>query len=1304
MPPDVANMVEVITMGLAVTSPSSIVEDSNTVSIETLSHENEALDTLKEAFLDDTSSPSATDILKMALSESLPPESRKVAISLGFPSRTAPPSLTIGKPSPGLGEIYSPRPAEYIVSIEHFSAMDPSSSKTDILTSSSGLLITRPPEIQEPSVFAETSPNIDSPRKTTETTPTELPELPFGPFPKDASEITSPSIHDDASDSFSEAMNFCSPEGEDVSDFAKGQSDMPVFSSDANDSTITTQVGDMDSVQPSEVNIQNDLASTEDTSGLNFGAMELSPSGGGVISEALKDQPSMDSSSPETALANMTSEVVKDKSSDLHEATISDHLTSREEASGIVPETLEHCPSNEGVQSEFKEDKPNVNSAFSEALHASLFSEIIHRAEAQEAVISNYSSSAERSFDALPEALKFCPSEGNFQPDFTKDPPIPPLSEAVHTQMTSAMNEMIPIGSPETILPNHLTSAENPSNTIFSSPEVGTINKVDGVLESVLKEVIELNRSCQVANDCDPACLEFLDAKVKNAPVETNSTEVLHLDSTATLHTISPGEDSTLCAPEESNVVSSPLDEKPDCEKHFEFTEVPSDVNFRLLAPGELNKESENIENSLPNSPELSPDSELNSGGEAASRVPDSSMITDDSTVYVGLTELQGHGITMFIHSALAGDDISNAPESVDTTTTNILNTIYSAENLDPKSPSGTIDISPVVVERSEMIRRGMEGQTSSASTSPLSSPTISITNMDFDFESGEITTPNAPDLGLPDAAIPNMELSIVDSTTISDIFDSNVGAAGEQFASKSPPNNSFLFPGDRDLGSEFDETKFTESSGLFSSVSEHMGMRMSSPEIKAEPMSVDDLPYLDILPSVTTSSSTSPEPTEPPSSMVKGEEVLSEVLLDTIPLADIHSLTMVGEDIRAISSEIKLESHSVDVAHYDEFHNIRKKSVSKSPRKRVHFAIEGEKEVQQPPAKKLRQEVFATCDVPQLKTEAENFPEENAVAPFDVPQLSNPNDTTRTMISPPSSPVELYLNIVKTEVTDVEACGSSFSIVQSPHSSIDRTSEGQKMLPISTSNFTEIPGPKVKMNPANDTVELRVGPSGKCILAHKHILSKSPFFASLLSQYPNLKESLHAYHFRHFDTYAFATVVHWLYHGDIRFIAEEYKADDIFNTTHMVKVYCLCQKLQLRSLQNLAIELLGHGYLKNNSAPTIEEIDIAYSGTEQSSTIRFYLATWAQYREHVPLQIYMMARPWDQARFKILCQKHSDLSITVENLNKSTGSLEKKSINPQVHPICWYHDHLEGESCGVANQTFQTACSGIRFRISEPI
>jgi hypothetical protein len=222
--------------------------------------------------------------------------------------------------------------------------------------------------------------------------------------------------------------------------------------------------------------------------------------------------------------------------------------------------------------------------------------------------------------------------------------------------------------------------------------------------------------------------------------------------------------------------------------------------------------------------------------------------------------------------------------------------------------------------------------------------------------------------------------------------------------------------------------------------------------------------------------------------------------------------------------------------------------------------------------------------------------------------------------------------------------------------------------------------------------------------LAHKHILSKSPFFASLLSQYPNLKESPHAYHFRHFDTYAFATVVHWLYHGDIRFIAEEYKADDIFNTTHMIKVYCLCQKLQLRSLQNLAIELLGHGYLKNNSAPTIEEIDIAYSGTEQLSAIRFYLATWAQYREHVPLQIYMMARPWDQARFKILCQKHSDLSITVENLNKSTGSLEKKSINPQVHPICWYHDHLDGESCGVANQTFQTACGGIRFRVSEPI
>jgi hypothetical protein len=82
-----------------------------------------------------------------------------------------------------------------------------------------------------------------------------------------------------------------------------------------------------------------------------------------------------------------------------------------------------------------------------------------------------------------------------------------------------------------------------------------------------------------------------------------------------------------------------------------------------------------------------------------------------------------------------------------------------------------------------------------------------------------------------------------------------------------------------------------------------------------------------------------------------------------------------------------------------------------------------------------------------------------------------------------------------------------------------------------------------------------------------------------------------------------------------------------------------------------------GSWVLENNSALTIEEIDIAYSQIEQSSVLRIYMATWACYREHAPLQKYMMAGPWDRDQFKHLCKKHPDLSKDMESLyNKWQG------------------------------------------------
>jgi hypothetical protein len=136
----------------------------------------------------------------------------------------------------------------------------------------------------------------------------------------------------------------------------------------------------------------------------------------------------------------------------------------------------------------------------------------------------------------------------------------------------------------------------------------------------------------------------------------------------------------------------------------------------------------------------------------------------------------------------------------------------------------------------------------------------------------------------------------------------------------------------------------------------------------------------------------------------------------------------------------------------------------------------------------------------------------------------------------------------------------------------------------------------------------------------------------------------------------------------------------------------------------NLAVELLGHGYLKNKSAPTIEEIGTTYSETDQMSGLRIYMAAWARCREHAPLQKFMMAGTWDQIRFKALCKKHPDLLKDVEWWYECNDLESPISLNPRFHEICWYHDHPEGEQCGVSRKTFETACSGIEPRIHEPI
>ena len=239
-----------------------------------------------------------------------------------------------------------------------------------------------------------------------------------------------------------------------------------------------------------------------------------------------------------------------------------------------------------------------------------------------------------------------------------------------------------------------------------------------------------------------------------------------------------------------------------------------------------------------------------------------------------------------------------------------------------------------------------------------------------------------------------------------------------------------------------------------------------------------------------------------------------------------------------------------------------------------------------------------------------------------------------------------------------------------------------------------------------SETIELRVGENDHCVLVHEAILMKSPFFVRMLQKYPEKRRR--DCHFPEFDQVAFATVMHWLHCESIPRIAEHDKADDIeIDTTHLVRVYCLCYKLELFSLANLAIEILGHGYMRDYSAPTLEEIEIAYHQTGDWSGIRFYMASWAFLRKHLDLKKHFLAPPRAAKELEAIQTKFPDLQWDLETWSKKmrpTTKIGPLPVNPHQHEICWYHRHTQDEKCVVDGLTFEAAGNGIEDRLPERV
>ena len=985
---------------------------------------------------------------------------QELSASLETPE-TAHPSFQADKSSPEAGEMYSPQDSELIVSTEDVSSMDPSFLSSDVSTSTADLSITNLPEKQERFDSAASLPDTDSSHTAndisrmlpTETTSTELPELPFGPFSgEDAQEVASPSDVFYASDAIVEAMDLCSPEDEVFPNVSREQPDMRSPSCEAGLVETTSEVNETPSAKSSEVVPSNSSPYTETASDILPGAMEVSTAEDDVVSACKEDQPGMQSLSTNVVLPDMPSEVAYANSDESQEVTTTGPPAPIDDPPKMLPSVLILRPSDGSVHSYFTEDQPSPNSPILKTGHANMISEAI---------------------------------------------------------------EANPTESAESIEANNSESSVESSNMALSFPVMENTTETDETPKSLPTEVIERKYLSKAASEVVSVELEILDAKVKFEDLEVRFVEISELGLAAPVSR----DESLASTPENSTVVAGPFEEQSDIQEHYEPAEVTSDVNFALAfrdhsgtGSGERDKNMTDSSDSAPETEEITSQNPMflpsNSSTALISTLEGS---TDgDAQEFQEISASENDATSVLDPMALAVDLLNNASQTIYTIAHKISNSVFSPQSLNTNSTLEAIEINsvvaetsetvqpeieeqtrstsstplgspryyfedmdveymsveadttkvhPVVAERSELISPKMEEQARSASTSPLSSPRYSIADMDDDSIFGKQATSSLQDLNLPDAPISDLAPHSVHSTTMPDRFDLKGQETTEQFAFESSLPNSPSAE-ERNTDCEVDEDKHTES---LATAFEHSGRRF--PEIKLEPIPIELISCLDTLPSPTKSSSFSREHIEPSSSIVKEEESLSEASLDKVSLADTDALTTVGENFHVLSSDMKAEPDTVDAIKDIQSPDTRRTLKPKPPRKRTPSPEEDETDFQQPPAKKLRQEVVPACDAPQIKAEdgLDGIPEKNEVSQLVAQHPLSPTNDKRTIISPSSTPPYTNLDQVKTEIIDFKTGVMSCLTTQKSQNSTDRIIEKQKMVSTATSNSTKSLRPTVK-------------------------------------------------------------------------------------------------------------------------------------------------------------------------------------------------------------------------------------------------
>jgi hypothetical protein len=436
----------------------------------------------------------------------------------------------------------------------------------------------------------------------------------------------------------------------------------------------------------------------------------------------------------------------------------------------------------------------------------------------------------------------------------------------------------------------------------------------------------------------------------------------------------------------------------------------------------------------------------------------------------------------MHTHPFSSADSHNNVPESIDTSSIEMSDFIVSVEsNSYTAFPPATSGFSSVVPGNFDTSQSEMQDQTVSEAASGMNSPTYSVDGMDVGFQFDETNATNMLNLDHPASASLDVEPSNEDATTIpkcsnptsSEIRDtssSDDNLRGPSVSIKEtatgtprrlqPGWGSPMFetlygaswvrerPQVLDAGSDFDDRNLAKMSEHVTSgdaaanmaqpyayeistmVSE--SVQMSSPEIKLEPLSADTILYVNTLPSAIGGPSMKSKPLE---------KLAAEWLEDAGAMAtpvDTDTSTMIERFIERMPFD--MQPVPVSITQDAGSRYMCPEDTGNSPRKRVHFKIEGGEEDQQPPAKKLRQKFVTVWDVPQTKTrdDLEKSPEDIEMGVLDVQKVCGPTEASQDMISPPSTPSDANMTFQKNETGEFEAWEVPLSAEMPPQLSMD--------------------------------------------------------------------------------------------------------------------------------------------------------------------------------------------------------------------------------------------------------------------------